>query len=324
MKHLILSESSYDFKYKNILSSIEDIEVVEGGFIKLLKILFRQKSYYHIRYIKYRGVVFTYLRLLTIYFASKISGSKMVWSCHNIYEHNFKSKKYNDFIRGFLSKAASDIIVFHSDLIQYLPKYSHQKIHVASFGNYRKFIEIQKDQNLEFQKLYKDWLALQESNYPDLISISAAKNNRLDYFIEKLPENLSFLIIAPHVTFETVTSKPNLFIYNKSFVKAEIKEVLTSPSKKIGIIGHDNISVPTSIYMFASYRIPVIVLNVKPVCTIITEYKFGEIMYDESNLKGLVKIINDNYEYYQKNCDTFVTENSWENSASVHKVVFEK
>jgi hypothetical protein len=33
----ILSESSYDFKYKSILSQLEDFQVIEGGFLKLIE-----------------------------------------------------------------------------------------------------------------------------------------------------------------------------------------------------------------------------------------------------------------------------------------------
>lgn len=322
MAILVLSESSYDFKYKSILSRLDDIQVIEGGFLKLVKILATRKSYYHIRYIKYRGKIVTILRILIIVFAAKLSGSKIIWSCHNIYEHNFSSKKYNDFLRKILAKISYKIVVFHKDLISYLPKKSQHKVYVASFGNYKEFIEQQTEKNKEFQTQYKNWLLEQQIKAPDLVSISAAKNNRIDYFVSKLNNKYNFLVVAPKVPFNSITKVKNLFIYNNSFVKAEIKDILNDSPKIIGVIGHDNISVPTSIYMFSSYRIPVIVLNVKPVNSIVNEFKIGGVFDEEIPFEQLICKIRSNYSYYQQNCDTFTQKMSWENSAKVHKEVF--
>ena len=95
----ILCESRLDFKYKMIFSKLDkDFVIIEGGFIKLMKVLIRKKSFYHIRYIKYRGPIITSLKLLIIFVFCKFSQSKIIWSCHNIYEHNFSSKKFNDLL----------------------------------------------------------------------------------------------------------------------------------------------------------------------------------------------------------------------------------
>jgi hypothetical protein len=318
----ILSESSYDIKYKSILSQLEDIEVIEGGFLKLIKILATRKSFYHIRYIKYRGKIVTVLRILIIAIVAKMSGSKIIWSCHNIYEHNFKSKKYNDFVRKFLARISYKIVVFHQDLKTYLPQSSQQKIYVSSFGNFQEFIENQTEQNTEFQEQYRNWLNLQNINSPDLVSISAAKNNRIDYFISKLTNKYNFLVVAPNVPFNNNLESNNIFIYNKSFVKAEIKDILNHSPKIIGIIGHDNISVPTSIYMFSSFKIPVIVLNVKPVNSIVNEFNTGEVFDENANFDQLIFKIQTNYSYYQENCKSFNKQMSWSSAADVHKKVF--
>ncbi|MDA8934597.1 hypothetical protein N9H03_01705 [Flavobacteriales bacterium] len=322
MKRIVLSESSYDFKYKSILSHLEDFHVVEGGFFKLIKILATRKSFYHIRYIKYRGKIITVLRYLIIALLAKLSGSKIIWSCHNIYEHNFSSKKYNDFIREFLAKISHKIVVFHKDLIAYLPDSSKHKVYIASFGNYREFIEQQTEQNKEFQKQHKNWLNQQNIKFPDLISISAAKNNNLNFFISKLADKYNFLVIAPKVPLNIISKKKNIFIYNSSFVKAEIKEILNHSPKLIGIIGHDNISVPTSIYMFASFGIPVVVLNVNPVNSMVKEFSIGEVIDENIHLDQLILRIQTNYSSYQENCIKFTRKMSWSNSADVHKEVF--
>ena len=322
MKRIVLSESSYDFKYKSILSHLEDIQVIEGGFFKLIKILATKKSFYHIRYIKYRGKIITFLRYLIIGLVAKLSGSKIIWSCHNIYEHNFSSKRYNDFLRILLAKISNKIVVFHKDLIAYLPDSSKHKVYVASFGNYKEFIEKQTEKNKEFQTQYKNWLLEQQIKAPDLVSISAAKNNCIDYFVSKLTDKYNFLVVAPKVPFNSMPKFKNLFLYNNSFVKAEIKDILTYSSKIIGVIGHDNISVPTSIYMFSSFRIPVIVLNVKPVNSIVNEFKIGEVFNQETTFNQLIHKIQRNYSYYQENCDSFTQNMSWENSAKIHKEIF--
>lgn len=323
MKKYILCESRLDFKYKMIFSKLDkDFVIIEGGFIKLMKVLIRKKSFYHIRYIKYRGPIITYLKLLIIFVFCKFSQSKIIWSCHNIYEHNFSSKKFNDLLRRLLAKISHKIVVFHQDLITFLPKSSKHKVYVASFGNYREFIEQQTEQNKEFQKQHKNWLNHQNIKFPDLISISAAKNNNLNFFISKLADKYNFLVIAPKVPFNIISKKKNIFIYNSSFVKAEIKEILNHSPKLIGIIGHDNISVPTSIYMFASFGIPVVVLDINPLSTLINEYGIGEIVKSQNDVNSTIKKIKNNYKLYKIKCDEFLSENSWENSIEVHKSLF--
>ena len=42
MKKIILSETRVDFKYKNIFGRNSDLQVIDGGFIELLKILVKK------------------------------------------------------------------------------------------------------------------------------------------------------------------------------------------------------------------------------------------------------------------------------------------
>ena len=154
MSKLILSESRYDFKYKSIFKRISDIQVKEGKYLELLKVLIKNKSYYHIRYIKYRGAFLSTLRILLVYVLSKISGSKIIWTCHNIYEHNIPNKKLNDFLRYLLCSVSYKIIVFHKDLKKYLPQLSQKKVLVATFGEFKSFIESKSKENAEFWNLY--------------------------------------------------------------------------------------------------------------------------------------------------------------------------
>ena len=199
MKKYILCESRLDFKYKMIFSKLDnDFEIIEGGFIKLMKVLIRKKSFYHIRYIKYRGPIITFLKYIIIFIISKVSNSKIIWTCHNIYEHNIRSKNINYILRYFISKISSDIVVFHKDLIKYLPKSAKYKIHVASFGNFKSFIENQKKENIDFTFKYNAWLNKISILSPDIISISAAKKNNLKFLFNGVNDkNINCLVINP-------------------------------------------------------------------------------------------------------------------------------
>lgn len=324
MKKIVLSESSYDYKYKNIFGRIPDVEVIDGKFLKLLKILARKKSYYHIRYIKYRGVFLTPVRIILVYFLSKISGSKIIWSCHNIYEHNIPSKRFNGIIRILLCAVSSKIIVFHKDLIAYLPKFSRKKVLIASFGEFQSFIENRKVENEKFWNEYQNWLNKRKIARPDIISVSAARRNNLHLFINKIKyTNLNALIIAPNYIIDKTYLSKNTFLYNDDFVEKEVYDILKNSGKIIGFIGHENISVPTSIYMFASFGIPVIGLNIKPVSTIIKEYSIGEIIDEKISFDDVTKKIIANFNYYSQNCSVFLQENNWEKSAEVHKELFQ-
>lgn len=320
----IFCESRIDYKYESIFSRLEGVAPVEGTFWNLLGQLFKsKKSIYHIRYLKYRGILLTPFRIILIFLICKITSSKIIWTCHNIYEHNIDSKKYNDWLRKLVGGLSHRIVVFHEDLIPFFPEKLRKKIRVACFGDFRPFIASQDEPNPEFQDQYSDWIRSRKVHRPDLISISAAKRNRLEYLIEGVSETpLNTLIIAPNYHLKTVLNGMNgIFFYNK-FVKKEVADILKNPEGMIGFIGHENISVPTSIYMYASYGVPVIAINKQPVNTLIKEHKIGEIAEEPGLIVRCVQEIRDNYDFYKNNCKEFLTKNSWEVSADVHTKVF--
>ncbi len=320
---LILSESSYDYKYSNIYSRIDGVEVIEGGFIKLLGLLATRKCYYHIRYVKYRGYLGTMLRLILIFMTAKLSGSKIIWTCHNIYEHNISSRKYNDLIRKFICKISHDIIVFHEDLIEFLPKKCRTKIRVATFGDFKLFVEKQVEENPDFSNKYSNWLNENKAECPDVVSISTAKRNNLPVLVTQSKRmKYKVLIIAPGVNLEFEPFSKNLLFYNDSFVKKEIFNILTNSKELVGFIGHDNISVPTSLYMYASFGIPVIVLDSKPSNSIVTKHQIGKVIKESRELSAIIAEVKMNYAYYKRNCEIFMNSSSWKNSAAIHSSIF--
>ncbi len=320
-KIIILSESKYDFKYKNIFNPIKSIEVVEGKFFELLRLMFQKNTVYHIRYIKYRGIFSTIFRLLLIFFVSRLTQTKIIWTCHNIFEHNIPSKKINTIFLRFISFMSDRIIVFHKDLIEYIPKHFSKKITVSCFGDFKSYFLNQAVKNADFSNKLNIWCKDNRSNNFDLLSISAAKRNNLEFLINSVKNTeLNSLIIAPKSKLNV--NNRNIFIYN-DYVSKEINQILSNNINSIGFIGHDNISVPTSIYMYASYGIPIIALDYKPVSSIIKNYKLGYIV-DETNIEQCIKKIKMNYEDYQKNLSIFLEKNNWEFATKTHEKMLER
>ncbi len=319
-----MSESTYDYKYYKIYNEIDDIKVVHDTFFNLLKKMFMSPTtYYHIRYVKYRGIFLTFFRLFLIIVFAKISNTKIIWTCHNIYEHNIPYKNINKIIIKILSTISYKIVVFHKDLKSFLPKSSRNKIEIANFGDFSNYFNELNEINKDFRTEYEQWKKTEKIQNLDLIYISASTKNKLDEIIDKVKEtDLKTLIIAPKIEINPNPNKyKNIFFFN-SFVKKEVTEILKENNRAIGIVAHNNISVPTSIYMFASFKIPIIGLDFKPVNSIINENNIGLILKDD-NLIDLVRTISANYQLFQSNLTSFLNENSWEKSINVHKKIFE-
>ena len=134
-------------------------------------------------------------------------------------------------------------------------------------------------------------------------------------------KDINCLIINPKSTFYYKELGNNIFFYNK-FVYGNINNILNTKSKIIGYVGHDNISVPTSIYMYASYNIPIIAFNIEPVNSILTMYQLGILIKNSEELEKAYYTILDNYDTYVENAVFFLKENSWEKSAFVHRDIF--
>jgi hypothetical protein len=106
------------------------------------------------------------------------------------------------------------------------------------------------------------------------------------------------------------------------YVYDEVSDLLTT-GDIIGIVYMDNISVPTSIYMYASFGIPVIGFDCNPVNTIILENEIGEIFNNERDFGISLKKIKLNYSVYKEKTEEFILTSSWKKSASKHRSVFQ-
>jgi hypothetical protein len=206
--------------------------------------------------------------------------------------------------------------VFHQDLIPHLPHAGKNKIVVASFGNMKKHVESQTKNNTDFKEKYDAWM--HQNKYPALLSISAAKKSNLKLAIEGLKTSkMTGIFIAPNVSRPAQISDENILFYNGDFVRKEVIDLLNIKNI-IGYVGHGNISVPTSLYMFASFGVPVIGLNIEPVNSIIEKYNIGRIVSTPEELNSAISLIRERYTDYSENCRKMIEDNSWEKSAKIH------
>jgi glycosyltransferase involved in cell wall biosynthesis len=317
----ILCETRLDYKYKMIFKDIPNINCHEGDYIKLISLMFKlDKSIYHIRYIKYRGIFLTLVRLLTLIMFCRLTKTKILWSCHNLIEHNFPYVWVNKLVVFILSHGAHKIVVFDSFIKTKLPSVGNSKTHVACFGSLYEMLSEWDECNSDFKSKFELWdkETKLELKSPYIISISTAKRNNLDLLIRST--NYFHL---KGVTFDT-RSTDNLFIYNEKFVKKEVFDLLRSQGMLVGYVGHNNISVPTSIYMFASFGIPILGVNIEPLASIILDNEIGLVVNDEEDLHKKYYIIKKNYDKYSNNCSDFINENTWCKSGLIHKKIVEE
>ena len=217
----------------------------------------------------------------------------------------------------------------HSDLKDGLPKDHSRKIRVASFGEFKTKIESSEEINLDFEKKYSDWLLTRSNEEPSIIFIGAySKYKNIELLLAFIKQNKknSALIIAPKLSEnenDQTSSRidDNVFLYTDKKVDSEVKDLLKTKGI-IGYVGHDNLSVPTSIYMFASYGIPMVGFDSHPVNSILEEYQIGELFSSNDSLQRAIDLVQENYNYYSNNTGSFLKDNNWEMSRNVHRDSF--
>jgi len=324
----VFSENKLDYKYQQIAGYIPSIEyrhVDYRSFIVLLfKNLFQNKFqdsivYFHIRYLKWRGYLFTIPIYIVLVCLCKVNSVKITWTCHNIHEHKFKSSAINNVLRYFIYCVSDNVIVMHSSIEDKLPKFSREKVYTASFGDFKPHFKNALKKCDNFSKEYNKWLKKRGISYPDAIYIST---NQMTSFVLKKAQRDSqhnYLIIDPSNDYHNVSN--NVFLFCKNFISSEVHDILNTGSP-IGIIAIDNISVPTSIYMFASYGIPMLVFDSVPSNQIVMNYSIGYTFKKSENLCKKIKLIKSNYSLFSIRSDRFLEHNNWENSASIHEKIW--
>lgn len=327
-KVIVYSENHVDFKYQQIVMNL-DIEYRKFKYSEfifyLLRNIYRKltsdsKTFYHIRYLKWRGYFFTVPVYVILILLCWVKGIKITWTCHNVLEHKFRSRLQNWFLRYFVYCFSDAVVVMHKDLIKYLPRFQRDKVKVANFGDLRPYFENMTTENEHFRESFRRWKEETGRDKIDLLYVSTAKIE-LTPLVKRLNGNSdkTVCIIAPGNVFQVKCE--NIFLYTEDIVRSEIKEILTSYGV-IGLVLHDNISVPTSIYMFASYRIPVLCYDIEPLNSIVQEYQIGKLFNELSNIEEIVDELKTHYDYYRQQTIKFLEANSWDKAAAAHKEIW--
>lgn len=323
---LVISESAVDYKYRRIVEDLP-VEYVSRRFVRIVKDLLgrseRRPDIVHIRYLKWRGYVGTAVRYAILVALCKLRGVRLVWSCHNIRSYSIPSERYNEVLRRALCRAADSIVIFDEALRTYLGPWSG-KVIVACFGEFRsryRRIGPSLDDG-GFVRRYRRWSATLDPNAPRLLFVGAyAPSKNVETLLEIGRRNaaLSVIVIAPGMEPVPPVSQ-NVFLHT-GWVGAELEEVLLEPNL-LGFVGHANISVPTSIYLFASYGVPIIALNHPPLGQIVAFHQLGAVIDGTEAVGEIVQGVWDRRDHHRHRLDRFLESHSWAASAAAHRKAF--
>jgi hypothetical protein len=319
IEFILLSESRLGFKYESIWQRIPSVEVREGGFVRLLwqALIARRgrKVIYHIRYLK--SGKSAYLRYCIVFLLSSLGLFKVLWTCHNIEEHNFVNTDWNRKLRERLTERADGIIVLHKDLKLFFSEAIQDKITVACFGDMSSFINSQEEANIDFARTLVQWENGREGT--TVLSVSAAKKSNLILGTAGVAASkVRGVFISPKVPAPVEYDAGKVLFYNEGFVRAEIGQLLGRRGV-IGYVGHTNVSVPTSLYMFASFGVPVVGVDAKPIKSIIEDYEIGLVVSNPEQFAAACERIELEYERFSNNCERLLEQHSWEKSAEIHR-----
>ncbi|MDC3130451.1 hypothetical protein OA870_04400 [Bacteroidota bacterium] len=250
---------------------------------------------------------------------SRVKGGRLLYTCHNINEHNISIKFINDFYRFLFSLLAFKIVYFDKSVRNHNYNFFYNKGIIANFGSFKGFLIKKNQKSLHFEKLIKSWgFAFQL----DIISVSAARLSYSEEFFDKIQStNFKSLMINPKKNKNHYLMTNNQLRFFEP-VFYEIDNILMNNKELIGFVGHFNISISTSLYMFASYNIPIICFDIEPNNNIVSKNKIGEVIQVDCSVGEIISKINlikGNYKLYQQNCANFILENSWDKSSKIHE-----
>jgi len=287
------------------------VDLIKSAFLHYKK----GEVVYHVRYLK-SGLI-AFVRYGLVIALSKLGLFRLMWTCHNIEEHNYNHSRRNRLLRKWLAANAGAILVLHEDLKSYLPASARSKVFVASFGDMSAFVERQLETNPDFTQALTKWDCRKSD--PFVLSVSTAKKNNLQLAVDGVKlAGMAAVLIAPEVEPPAGAGKDDILFYNRAFVRQEVKGLLLRKNA-IGYVGHSNISVPTSLFMFASFGVPVIGFDIKPVSSLIQDSQIGVVVSTPEEFAGACSEIVANYETYAANCSKLLSKYSWRQAAEVHQ-----
>ena len=325
MKTVIYSEVDLDYKYNRIFEGL-DIEVIPVTTIRFLKTAFRKKEtdkkyIYHIRYLRWRGFLQTLPMYCLIILVCKLRKIPILYTCHNLVEHRYPSKLYSICVRNLVLWAAGAVIVLHEDIAKKLSRFS-RKIHTACFGDFRAFFQDKHQANDVFNREYQDWLKHRYITAPDIVFVGRySRYKKVEYLVKFLEKHtqINGLIISGGCPIKT--SAANICIFDQKVV-AELDRIHQQKGI-IGFVATSNFSVPTAVYVYANYNIPIMAANDGPASSLIRKYKMGEVFDSQGDIHNAFVRIKSNYESYQAGAELFNSQNNWAVSQKTHKLILD-
>lgn len=320
---IIFGNSNPGSKYNSIYKN-SDVKFILIRNKDLLLNLFARNSInnYHLRYLGLKDVKSHFFYFI-VPLLLKIRGVRFIWTMHNYLDHYSSSRFVNVLLNYWILLFVNDCIVFHESIKTKL-LFFKKKIHVTKFwgtGYKENLALLGSDQNAIDQVKEK----LKQKYYEAVVvSISTAKKNdaySTSYYFKELGALMVF--IDPKGDFEYKVNRNENVLYIKSFVGLEFWNYVSSLEVSIGIIGHYNYSVATSLFTFAEFEMPMLCIDVPANNEIIELNGLGQIFNGKESFEQSILEIQKNYLLYQKKCREFIANYSNDEINELHQRLFD-
>ena len=306
-----LLDGNLDFKITK-LSGPNVTLVQEPKMLKRLFILMgdRQCNGMLVRYLKLRYPFIALLYYCSLIFICKFTGKKIFFFLHNFREHTSKNLWINDIVRHLIMNAACRVFVFDEQMKQVVPASSLPKTEVLGFGPMLAHLKSKQDHLTSEQKSQLSvWLSHGDV---DIVSVTTARRTDLQIWLDAVPSNLRVLVIDPN---EFCTSSgPNVFVLHGS-VYSSWADILPALENSVCLLTHNNVSVPTSLYLFAEIGVPVLAADRSPIREIGQRENIG-VVCGPCDIEVSFDQLSSVREVFSRNCREFSAHNSWDKSGS--------
>lgn len=267
-----------------------------------------------------KGVIVRYLKLSSpflglVYYSllvlcCKLMKKKILFFMHNFHEHTARNIWINDIVRDLMLKSASKVFVFDEQMQQVLPEYCLTKLEVLGFGPILSHLKSKDDRLTSDQK--NQLLTWLNRGDVDIISVTTARRSDLQSWLEIMPRRLRVLVIDPNGNCRS--TGPNVFVLHGHLYSSWSK-ISTSLTNSLGLLTHNNFSVPTSLYLFAELGLPVLASDVSPIREIVEREMIG-VACKPCSIELALNKLNDDRQFFSANCREFSVRNSWNRSGS--------
>lgn len=296
----VISESRIDLKYRRLRCE----NYVEGNLVNAFNsIISGSKTIFHVRYLSkgtWVKVMLKYIIGLTVF---RFLGGKIVFSLHNIGSHNLPTLK-GTLVRLTISSLASSIVVFDENMLQYMWRIHRHKTIVSSFGGI-SVEDLPREESPDYADGFRSWLELDTDTPIALYASSAKLHIDIDLMLSELRE---YRVVIVGLSGLDNLGNTNLYIHDGQSFYITNYLLSNMPERIIGVLGSNNISVPTSLYLYVTYNLPLKLVGTNPIMKLIVEkYKLSTDNTPEERAMGV---------------NLFFQDNSWKRFVNDHMTIF--